>query len=489
MITITAAAVWLCLITHVACDVVITVNNNGSDNDTCCVNGTCPCSSLSSALHDVSDNTVINITSASVTLQDIVGMGSGNLNNIIITGNGATIMCNNTGGVYCESCSDITIMGIIWYQCGLTNKSIRYQGIYFYNISNLLLQNCSFQYSSGCPVYIKNAQGKLLIDSCNFSNTHVYGPYNYDEWGGLYIYYTNRLVELGIYVFDSIFDYNRCRLVNCTANVYAVIMLARGLKLTFMFKNTQFLHNSGGLSLSTNALHSAIQLINVTFCNNTKWGAYIRMDQANSENKTNVTLTVLSSVFANNINALRCEIYSTAHESPRPIQKVTISGSAFVNNTAVNISGAVSTRIVLFYGDLAIHISNSMFFNNLNGAVNIHTTPGSVNSHATTAEIKFTDVKIFNTSMSKINNGGDASISTAIVVYDSRVTISFTRVNFTSNNNFDYNGRVLYVSKYNEISYYDSYFSFTINECTFINNAAFDHVVALLAPICQPSSS
>ena len=74
---ITIVTVWLCLITHVACDVVITVNNNGSDSTNCCVNGTCPCSSLSSALHDVSDNTVINITSESVTLHDIVGMGSG----------------------------------------------------------------------------------------------------------------------------------------------------------------------------------------------------------------------------------------------------------------------------------------------------------------------------------------------------------------------------------------------------------------------------
>ena len=67
-IMITVVTVWLCLITHVACDVVITVNNNGSDSTNCCVNGICPCSSLSSALHNVSDNTVINITSESVTL-------------------------------------------------------------------------------------------------------------------------------------------------------------------------------------------------------------------------------------------------------------------------------------------------------------------------------------------------------------------------------------------------------------------------------------
>ena len=160
---ITIVTVWLCLITHVACDVVITVNNNGSDNDNCCVNGTCPCSSLSSALHDVSDNTVINITSESVTLRDIVGMGSGNLNSIIITGNGATIMCNNTGGVYCKSCSDITIMGITWYQCSHNDTS---RALVFINSSSeILIQDCAFRNS---PVYIHNAKGNILIKESNF---------------------------------------------------------------------------------------------------------------------------------------------------------------------------------------------------------------------------------------------------------------------------------------------------------------------------------
>ena len=90
----------------------------------------------------MSDNTVINIISESVTLHDIVGMGSGNLNNITTTGNGATIMCNNTGGVYCESCSDITIMGITWYQCGRNDP---FRALAFINSSSeILIQDCTF---------------------------------------------------------------------------------------------------------------------------------------------------------------------------------------------------------------------------------------------------------------------------------------------------------------------------------------------------------
>ena len=154
-IIIIITAVWLCLITHVVYGTNITVNNNGSNSSSCCVCGACSCSSLSSALHHVSDNTVINITSESVTLHDIVGMGSGNLNNITITGNGATIMCNNTGGVYCESCSNITIMGITWYQCGRNDPdypAINIPVLNFTTGSNITICKCTFQSSSGCPI-------------------------------------------------------------------------------------------------------------------------------------------------------------------------------------------------------------------------------------------------------------------------------------------------------------------------------------------------
>ena len=183
-IMITIVTVWLCLITHVACDVVITINNNGSNNESCCVNGTCPCSFLSYGLHNVSNNTVINITSESVTLHDIVGMGSGNLSKITITGNGATIMCNNTGGVYCESCSDITIMGITWYQCGCNDP---FRALAFINLSSeILIQGCTFQ---NCPVYICNAKGNVLVKESNFIT-----DFSCSNSTGLYISYDTKIV-------------------------------------------------------------------------------------------------------------------------------------------------------------------------------------------------------------------------------------------------------------------------------------------------------
>ena len=119
---ITTTTVWLCLITHAviygAMSTVITVSDNCSDDCDSNKEYNFSCTSLSCALKNMKSNTVIIITSKVVSLTKIVGMGSSNLNNITITGNGATIMCNNTGGVYCESCSNVIISGITWYQCG-----------------------------------------------------------------------------------------------------------------------------------------------------------------------------------------------------------------------------------------------------------------------------------------------------------------------------------------------------------------------------------
>ena len=50
--------------------VIIVNSNNGNDNTECCVNGECVCSSLSTALLNIDNNTVINITSQSVALNN-----------------------------------------------------------------------------------------------------------------------------------------------------------------------------------------------------------------------------------------------------------------------------------------------------------------------------------------------------------------------------------------------------------------------------------
>ncbi|XP_065892222.1 uncharacterized protein [Dysidea avara] len=156
------SAVWFCVVT-VYCFVsgihskVITVGNTSIE---CCMNGTCLCASLHYALQNLENDSIINITSESVTLHTTTPIGSGNLHNITITGNGATIMCNNSGGVYCESCSDLIIEGITWDQCSMSH---------ILRASSINITHSVFFYSVEFPINIEYIYGDHSVHIHNSS--------------------------------------------------------------------------------------------------------------------------------------------------------------------------------------------------------------------------------------------------------------------------------------------------------------------------------
>ena len=465
-IMITIVTVWLCLITHVACDVVITVNNNGSDNDTCCVNGICLCSSLSSALHNVSDNTVINITSESVTLHDIVGMGSGNLNNITITGNDATIMCNNTGGVYCESCSDITIMGITWYQCGHNDST----ALAFINLSSgILIQDCTFQ---NCPVYIWNATGNILIKDSNFIADDFNFSCSYSTW--LYIYYHTKIVMA---VNNSRFDGNPCLdIAQCDCSGVEIHSSDDIFEYNqFLFENASFSNYWSGLSLSivsATIRNPVIELLNINV-SNTDRGVYIIMSRG-ADNHTGI-VSILSSTLKNAndsyIQADTVDISSTTILNDGlnwcfidaytvNVSSATFAGNYLLMNSPhiVNVSSATFARSYVLIdnvilGTSSIEMSNS-FFCNLTDITNII----------------FTNVTVYN------SNSSDVYSAFFINIKNTILSIIFKDVNFMSN----YAMHILFIS-YNHFTHCyptDLHISIQLTNCTFDNNYASDHVVA-----------
>ena len=147
--------------------VIIVNSNNGNDKTECCVNGTCTCSSLSTALLNIDNNTIINITSESVALNNTTTMRSGKLTNITITGSNVTIMCNSSGSIYCESCDDVMIEGITWDRCGDPNGT-NTGGVTFNGTSNISLVNCTFQHSQLPAVSLLEVSYNILIHGCNF---------------------------------------------------------------------------------------------------------------------------------------------------------------------------------------------------------------------------------------------------------------------------------------------------------------------------------
>ena len=175
---------------------VITVNvTSGNDSHECCYTEQgCTCASLSVALQYIDSNTTINITSSSVMLEKSVKLGSnctsgsGNLTDITITGSNVTIMCNNSGSVYCESCDNVMIEGITWDRCGDPNGT-NIAGVAFNGTSNISLVNCTFQLSQISAVTFLNVSENASVNHCNFlSNRGTIQLPIYRECGGLGIH-------------------------------------------------------------------------------------------------------------------------------------------------------------------------------------------------------------------------------------------------------------------------------------------------------------
>ena len=158
----TVIIVWILLLilNHIVPQVVITVSNDGDISIECCVNGTCLCGSLYYALQNLTSNSIINITLESVTLYTTTPiLGSGNLHNITITGNGTTIMCNNSGGVYCESCSDVIIGEVTWDEC--------YTSHLLLSTFSINITDCNFCYSENDTYNeMQGSSGDHVVSIC-----------------------------------------------------------------------------------------------------------------------------------------------------------------------------------------------------------------------------------------------------------------------------------------------------------------------------------
>ena len=477
---ITIVTVWLCLITHVACDVLITVNNNGSGNDKCCMYGTCPCSSLSSALHNVSDNTVIYITSESVTLHDIVGMGSGNLNHITITGNGATIMCNNTGGVSCESCSNITIMGTTWYQCGRNDSNhpiTQSPALNFTTVSNINIYKCTFTKSSGCPVLIQHVSYSISITECTFlANVFDFADDDDDDFlcAGLYITSNTQSV---LTINNSKFDGNGC-VQNASRNFCpyysAVIYNDFSDYNHFLFRNINFSNNSNGMFLWPRVRNAVIELININVCESMGNGIYVALSGSGTANDSASTISILSASFINNA-------FAFVIGASEDLNNLSVSiDSCNFSNTHDNIVQS-ALQIDLSSTSNFVTVSNAIFYNNRDGAVRIGTSNQNSLISCIHATIVIVNVTIYNTTRS--SNIIDSNTHIFIIVTeDAGVSIMLEKVRFTSNylntqyRSFTYRGCI---NNYFKTCGDISSVSIQLSDCTFDENAALDHLVAL----------
>ena len=297
--------VWICLLT-LCQSKVIEVNNRGNDNTDCCIKGKCPCDSLFNALHYIKDDTVINITSSLVMLPFVTKMGSGTLRNIMITGDGAIVACNNSGIIICVGCSNVVIKGITWDQCGNPNHPYYQHAIGFRDVVNISIITCTFQFSKVCnSVVLGFSSGFIHILDTRFLFNYVINSSQCEIYGSLTIIESYTKEDVDVIIIGALFDYNgaldyREEYVNFRSSaLYFESFSYNTIRFTII---NSTISNSMGLGsyLWCSNILTAMQLINITLFNNSDGGIIVTIMGSRLLSKAYIWIN--SSTFTHNSN-------------------------------------------------------------------------------------------------------------------------------------------------------------------------------------------
>ena len=366
-------------------------------------------------------------------------MGSGKLTSITITGSNVTIMCNNSGSVYCESCDDVRIEGITWDRCGDPNGT-NVAGVTFNGTSNISLVNCTFQHFQISTVALLEISHNILIQGCNFLSNVPIQDLEYCSILSItrskFEFSNNSNIAITIY--EGYFYNNTCAPViinikdksvkNC--NIFII-------KTMFIFNNNiMFLYAKNVVDLIN------IQLTEVLAFNNSAFGIitsaiYLELSSTSS----NVTLSIISSSFSNNNGGnVWCDIDNAN------VVSVMINSSNFSHNKPVNF-----TQLSTVYINLGTkHVSDSVIlFHGVQFNNNLIAAPSLMLLHQDFAGVI------------SITTGQGAA---KVIMY---------MVNFTSNQYLGISGGAL------NILNYGSDHSVCIKECNFVNNKSPGHGTAM----------
>ncbi|XP_065919072.1 uncharacterized protein [Dysidea avara] len=443
---------------------VVTINNHGNYSTTCCVDGSCPCSSLSFALENLKSNSIVHITSESVTLNTITPMGSGNLHNITITGNGATVKCNNSGSVYCKSCSDVIIEGITWEQCGDPNKEETVAGLYFAGAHNITIEGCTYHGSQVCALGISQVSSNIIIRNTNFSSNIIKKQPITDGCSGLLIYAANH-ANSSITILDSSFVGNGYFGHNNYSSYGLFVFVLPESYPSLTINRTRFLSNSGGAYIYVlTSFVGPIVLSELVFFNNTQQGVWFpTFDVSHSD----TFLTLSNSSFTKNGNGG----IVGAIRSAKPGNRVAIlvEHSNFTNNSAsTERSSAAAFHLATNdNGAYTVSIQYCNFINNNNGTVKIFTTQSRMSSHM----VIVNEVLVMGSQMTGSPTGG--GVISIILNGLMNNTFIITNVNFLSNNYMGIAGGALFLKTANTIN------NVNITNSLFQHNTAYGEGAAL----------
>ena len=236
-------------------------------------------------------------------------MGSGKLTNITITGSNVTIMCNNSGSVYCESCDNVTIEGITWDSCGDPNGTLA--GMTFNGTSNVSLVNCTFQFSQITAVSLLQISHDISIKNCNFLSNIPANDFRFDNTVNIIrnpVPGPSSNSSITIFIFRSYFSnnnryYGYFKYYSLNVNVTDPTIVDCNVTLS----QTTFMHNRVEAGITVEVFKSIrVQIIEILVFNNS-YPNGIALTLVSYEDVVN--LSINSSDFSyNNGSDLLCEI-------------------------------------------------------------------------------------------------------------------------------------------------------------------------------------
>ena len=220
----------------------------------CRVYRNCSYNSLDHTLANLTSNDLINITT-DMTLSLLIN--TSNLVNVSIIGhNNPTVNCKRVGGIHFNFCHNCIIQGITWDGCGTETEA----GIKLSDSSNIVIENCSFQYSKGPNIVLLRVLGHVNISHCNFVHNNHYGGH------GAAIHYFSSKVTSDPQLFFAISDCNFSYNHNALSLVYIDNMTSKD-NSNIIFQNIKFCHNQG---VSIHVVDQNINLLGIIlFHNNT----------------------------------------------------------------------------------------------------------------------------------------------------------------------------------------------------------------------------
>jgi len=472
----------LLLVAHTVHCRIITINSVGVDSDQCCIKGVCQCGSLSHALLNLSDNTIINITS-SIVLETITQIGSGMIENITIIGNHVTISCNGQGAIHCESCTYIAIEGIIWDNCGkYMQSSVEYSGLHFTSVSNLFIKDCTFKHSRTGGVALYNASGTVKIVKVSFiSNLISLQELQSRIYGALLVFYNQQ--DLNVTIVGSNYINNGYQKLpqyqRGIVSIHGVAIENGGSNpienLLIAIENTTFIGNPHAIRIRSQASNASLRFSKLKITDSIEQGVYIYMlghDLTPSFHSIDIT----SSRFTSNVNALI--LSPEANIKPAMIS---INNSIFESNVVTKrwypARGILS--IISSAPNVIVNISNCDFLNNLNGAIGVNMIPPKRISECNYQYVSIINTLVRNTTTVDDNDATEGCVS--IMITDGSAIVELDNTTFEMNHYLKDDGAVLLISMNHGCGnpLLGPYNNITLKDCLFVGNNAFDDITTL----------